>query len=281
MNVPMQTHSRPLLLKSGIALAILALSGAAAADTLSEDIVEARQESQIWTTFALNPHLRAADLKVSVNDGKATLSGKVEDGVSKDLAKQVALGVSGVKDVDNQIVVQPDYVAPVAAAERGYGEVIDDATITATVKSKLMWSKYTDGLKTEIETRRGKVTLSGTADSAPARDLAGRLAMNTRGVVAVDNRLTVTGAKPSVSTLVKSSAQDAGQGISDGWITTKVKSTLMYSNNVNSSNITVNTTGGVVTLSGKVSSAAEQALAVELAQNVRGVKAVQSAALVH
>src|SRR4249919_2677778 len=100
----MYTQSRKLLLASGIALAMAATSGATAASTASQDVTEARQESQIWTTYALSPYLRANDLKVSVHDGKATLTGKVEESVDKDLAKQIALGVPGVKDVDNQIV---------------------------------------------------------------------------------------------------------------------------------------------------------------------------------
>jgi osmotically-inducible protein OsmY len=53
----------------------------------------------------------------------------------------------------------------------------------------------------------------------------------------------------------------------------------MYSSNVNSSDISVSTDSGIVTLSGKVNSGAERALAVELAQNVRGVKSVDSKSL--
>lgn len=43
----MDTHSRKLLLASGIALAMAAISGVLAADTLSQDVIEARQETQI------------------------------------------------------------------------------------------------------------------------------------------------------------------------------------------------------------------------------------------
>lgn len=101
--------SRKVLLASSIALAIATASGAGAAETMSQEVTNARLETQIWTTYALNPYLRANDLKVSVLDGKATLSGTVDEGVEKDLAKQIALGVDGIKDVDNKIVVQADY----------------------------------------------------------------------------------------------------------------------------------------------------------------------------
>jgi len=270
-------QSRNLVLASSIALA-LAATGAIAGDTASQDVTNARQETQIWTTYALSPHLRANDLKVSVENGKATLTGKVEEDVNKDLAKQIALGVNGIKDVDNQIVVQADYAPPARSSSRGYGESVDDATITAAVKSKLVWSKHTDGFTTNVDTKSGKVTLNGTADSSASKELAGQLALNTRGVSSVDNRLAVEG-KKSVATDVKNSADKAGTGISDSWITTKVKSTYSYSTNVNGSDISVSTTNGVVTLTGKLDSGAERALAIELAKNVRGVKSVQSSGL--
>src|SRR4030095_3358106 len=192
--------SRKALLVSSIALAIAATSGGGAAGTAaSQDVTNARQETQIWTTYALNPYLRANDLKVAVVNGKATLSGTVDEGVEKDLAKQIALGVDGIKDVDNQIVVQADYTPSAKSSSRSYGESIDDATITSKVKSKLLWSTYTDGMTTDVDTKLGKVTLKGTADSSAAKELAGSLAANTAGVVAVDNKLTVKNAKPTES----------------------------------------------------------------------------------
>ncbi|MBC7984891.1 MAG: BON domain-containing protein [Candidatus Obscuribacterales bacterium] len=286
----MYTKSRNFLLASGIALA-LATSGAIAADTVSQEVTDARQETQIWTTYALSPHLRANDLKVSVQNGKATLSGTVAEGVNKDLAKQIALGVNGIKEVDNNIVVKSDYNPPArnANANRSYGETTDDATITAAVKSKLLWSRYADGLTTDVDTKMGKVTLKGTADSAAEKDLAKRLALNTRGVVSVDNQLVVDSAKATAARNAKmaenrtaenrTADKDDGNKVADSWITTKVKSTYGFSSNVDGSDITVNTNQGIVTLTGKVDSGVERALAIELAKNIKGVKSVQSKGL--
>lgn len=274
----MYAQPRKLILAAGIALALSAMSGMAAAATVSQEITDARQETQIWTTYALNPYLRALDLKVSVKNGKATLTGTVEEEVNKELAKEIALGVSGITAVDNQIVVQPEYT-PKPSPEPGYGERIEDASITAAVKSKLLWSRHAEGMTAKVETRRGRVTLSGTADSAAARDNAGRLAMGTRGVVSVNNQLVVDSGKPTAVDSAKSTASEVKGDIADSWITTKVKSTLLYSSNVAGSDIDVSTQGGIVTLSGKVSSGAERDLAVELAQNVRGVKSVDAKGL--
>jgi hyperosmotically inducible protein len=275
----MHMQFRKLMLASGIALAIGATSAAYAGDTVSQDVTDARQETQIWTTYALSPYLRAHDLKVSVHGGKATLSGTVEEDVNRDLAKQIALGVKGITDVDNQIVVKADYIPPKSSADRSFGEVVDDATITAAVKSKLLWSKNTDGMEIDVDTRAQRVTLKGKAASAESRDLAGRLATNTRGVHAVDNRLTVDASTRSMSAKTEDAAKAAGTEVTDGWITTKVKSTFLYSTNIDGTDISVETEHGIVTLKGNVDSGAERALAIELAQNVRGVKSVDSKGL--
>ena len=46
------------------------------------------------------------------DEGKATLTGNVAEDVNKDLAKQIALGVDGIKTVDNKIEVGPNYKPP-------------------------------------------------------------------------------------------------------------------------------------------------------------------------
>ena len=273
----MNIQFRKLIIGWSIVL-MMAISNIAFADA-SQDVTDARQEAQIWTTYALSPYLRASDLNVSVKSGKATLTGTVEEDVNKDLAKQIALGVKGITEVDNQIVVQADYVPPARSSDRTYGEVIDDATITAAVKSKLMWSKHTDGLVIDVDTTAGRVTLTGNAESGAAKDLAGRLALNTRGVTSVNNQLVVDSSKSTVTKDVKNSVKEAEHDIKDSWITAKVKSTYLYSTNVDGSAITVNTSNGVVTLNGKVHSGAERELAIELAKNVRGVKSVQAKSL--
>ena len=262
-------QSRNLILAAAIATAIAGTSAAFANAKPSQEAVEARQEAQIWTTYALSPYLRANDLKVAVHEGKATLTGVVAEDVNKDLAKQIALGVDGIKTVDNKIEVVADYKSPAQSADRSYGEMVDDATITSEVKSKLAWSRHADALSVNVDTMRGKVKLSGTAESAEAKELAGKLASNTRGVHSVNNQLVVEAGKPGA-------AAKAGTDIADGWITTKVKSTFMYSSNVDGSDIAVSTNDGIVTLTGKMDSGAERALAIELAQNVRGVKSVNS-----
>jgi len=242
----------------------------------AQSIADVRQETQIWTTFELNPYLRALDIKVFVRDGTATLTGFVTEGVHKELAKLIALGVSGIIQVDNQIFIESDYVAPVPPNERSYGEMIGDANITAAIKSKLMWSQYSNGLSTDVDTTWGKVTLTGTVDSDIARGLAGRLALNTHGVVSVVNQLEVSLGRAALEHNAAVAAHDKARDIADSWISTKIRSTFLYSSNINSHGIVVDTHEGVVTLIGKVGSIVERAFAIELAQHIRGVDTVIS-----
>jgi len=75
------------MIAAGIALWIAAASASTMAASVSQEVTEARQETQIWTTYALSPYLRANDIKVVVHDGSATLTGKVDEDVNKELAK--------------------------------------------------------------------------------------------------------------------------------------------------------------------------------------------------
>ena len=269
----MYKQLRTLALVSAIAMTLISVSGSAFADS-AQDITNARQESRISTSYALSPYLRAHDIMVVVDNGKATLTGKVDEDVNKDLAQQIALGVDGIKEVDNQLVVVGDYTPPARTEDRNFGDVVDDASITAAIKNKLLWSKYTSALTTDVDTKWGRVQLKGTANTANAKAYAGTLAMNTRGVRSVDNQLVVDANPPKEDT-------SAAQDVADGWITTKIKSTYMYSDRVDGSDIEVMTTDGHVTLRGKVASGVEHALAIQFAENVRGVKDVNSSGLTH
>ncbi len=186
------------------------------------------------------------------------------------------MGVNGIKDVDNKIDVRADYQP--TKSERRYGDQMDDLAISSTIKSKLLWSKYTNSQSIKVNTLDGKVTLEGNAETEEAKKLAGRLAKDTRGVRAVENKLVIN-KTPGITGMAKASTKEVGDVISDSWITTKVKSTLLYSSNVKGSDIEVTTNAGVVTLSGKLDTGVERALAVELAENVRGVKSVQAKTL--
>lgn len=271
-------HSyRNFMFASAILLTMSPTGPVLAADAVTTSMDDVRQESQIATSYALNPYLRANDLKVSVQKGKAILTGKVDEKVSKELASEIARGVSGITDVDNQIVVEPNYLPNFGRS--GFGDQIDDASISAAIRSKLQWNKDVDSVGTTVVTKGGRVTLSGTAASKVAKDNANRLAMNTRGVNSVNNQLVIQDKPMTKEQKDMQKTDDESHNISDSWITAKVKSSFMYSSNISGGDIDVSTNDGIVTLTGKVASGSERSLAIETAQNIRGVKSVKSSAL--
>ncbi|MDO9640578.1 MAG: BON domain-containing protein [Pseudotabrizicola sp.] len=101
----MPTYTRTSAFTSAITIAVAAMSSVVSADTSSQQIIDARRETQVWRAYAQSQYLRANTLEVSVLNGKATLTGRVEGQLNKYLAKLIALGVEGVVEVDNQIVV--------------------------------------------------------------------------------------------------------------------------------------------------------------------------------
>jgi osmotically-inducible protein OsmY len=74
-----------------------------------------------------------------------------------------------------------------------------------------------------------------------------------------------------------SAAQKTGDYIDDSELTTKVKAALLAEKNLKSLPISVESTNGVVTLSGSVVSSAQIDQAVDVAKHVKGVKDVHNA----
>jgi hyperosmotically inducible periplasmic protein len=71
------------------------------------------------------------------------------------------------------------------------GDKIDDAVITTSVKTELAKDASLSALKINVDTANGRVALKGRAPSNEAREHATTLAQNVKGVVSVDNQLTV------------------------------------------------------------------------------------------
>jgi len=171
---------------------------------------------------------------------------------------------------------------------RSVETAIDDATITGSVKSKLLADERTKGFDINVDTARGVVTLTGGADSQMAKSTAGSLAASATGVVRVKNQLKVATARSearqdantaTASGEVREALDESGDGIDDGWITTKVKSQLLADPGTKGLNITVDTHANVVHLGGMAATAASRELAISIARNTRGVRGVDATKL--
>ena len=124
--------------------------------------------------------------EVNTKDGIVTLQGKAANEAQKDLTTEYAKDIEGVKGVNNEMTV-----GKIVQKKRTAGQKIDDASITAQVKMTLLYHRSTSALNTSVKTKRGVVTLSGTAKSGAEMDLAAKFANDVNGVKSVNNRMTI------------------------------------------------------------------------------------------
>jgi hyperosmotically inducible protein len=71
------------------------------------------------------------------------------------------------------------------------GTNVDDATITASVKSKLVADRASNLTRVDVDTNNGTVYLNVTVDSAEQKSRAEQLAWQAQGVKSVVNNLQV------------------------------------------------------------------------------------------
>lgn len=174
------------------------------------------------------------------------------------------------------------------SAERSAGQVIDDATITASIKAKLLEDDRTEGFDINVDSVKGHVTLRGGADTSADRIAAADIARGTEGVVTVDNEITVAAAgtearqaanQATASGEVREAAEEAGDEMSDAWITSKIKASLVADTDIAGLAINVETEDKTVRLVGDVPTDAVRAEAVRIAEGTTGVVKVDATRL--
>jgi osmotically-inducible protein OsmY len=79
----------------------------------------------------------------------------------------------------------------VAGCGKTVGETIDDTTITTRVKTAMLNDPGVGGLRIDVDTYKGVVTLSGRVKSQAERDQAMALARKVDGVTDVKDALQV------------------------------------------------------------------------------------------
>lgn len=149
--------------------------------------------------------------------------------------------------------------------QKSAGETIDDATITASVKTALIEDSSTEARNINVDTRRGVVQLNGFVESAQGRQRAAKVAQGVSGVRSVENNLGLKGDDRS-----------AGRVIDDGTITGEVKLALANSPATQAHEIKVDTHKGIVQLGGWVNSKDSREEAGRLARAVAGVTSVEN-----
>jgi len=168
----------------GVASVDNKLSTKAEAATGSSDIWIARK---VKLALLFHSHVSYNATTVEAKDGTVTLKGEASSKAQKELTAEYAKDIDGVKDIKNEMTV----AAIPEPAERTASQKIDDASITAQVKTALSTHKSTSALNTKVQTRMGEVTLTGIARNPAEKALVGKLVSDIQGVSGVSNQMTI------------------------------------------------------------------------------------------
>jgi hyperosmotically inducible periplasmic protein len=153
----------------------------------------ATEKSDIWIgrkaklalLFHRNVSVRATT--IAVQDGVVTLTGEAASEAQKALTAEYVQDIDGVVEVKNEMTV----AATPAPEVRTASEKLDDASVTAQVKTALQSHRSTSAIKADVKTRNGEVTLTGVAKNAAEKALVTKLVRDIRGVTDVRNRMTI------------------------------------------------------------------------------------------
>jgi osmotically-inducible protein OsmY len=214
---------------------LLCASGPPIAAASPEQSVADRIEQRVRADASL----KTQDIKVSVDDGVATLTGTVATRAQKARAARLAR-VKGITRVDNQLDIK-------AASSK---------TVAAKAAEKVDRAKDTVKDVGTTSARTGKA-IGGTA-----KETGGEIGS------------TVKDSAKRVGEKTKDGLSRAGEEINDGWITARVKSKLRGEELLKDADVKVEASNHVVTLRGRVSSQAARARAIGLARETDGVSRV-------
>ena len=155
----------------------------------------------VKSKLAADDTVKATDINVNTSNGVVTLKGEVPSAAAKTRALELAKATDGVRDVVDAIVVTPAATPTTGAtdearrkagdATRETSNVMGDAGITAAIKTKMLTDSTVSGLKIDIDTTDGVVTLKGDVASAVEQKRAIEIAKGTDGVKSVKDQLKI------------------------------------------------------------------------------------------
>ncbi|HZD59222.1 MAG TPA: BON domain-containing protein, partial [Anaerolineae bacterium] len=192
-------------------------------------------------------------IRVSADEtGVVVLDGQVDTYNEKLLAEDITGRVRGVKDVVNSISVVP----PIAKS---------DEEITEDVRKNLELDAWVDETRISTETIDGVVFLRGTVNSRVEKQEAENDARWIAGVIDVVNHLTV---KPEMK-------------IADAEVARDVRAALLKNTRLDLTEMNVDVSDGIVTLTGEVPNFTQKRIAEYVAFSVPGVVDVLNELHVH
>jgi osmotically-inducible protein OsmY len=203
-------------------------------------------ESDIRDELDYDPQLDASRIIVKADDGRVTLSGAVRTYPEVGLAARDARYVSGVKAIDNQLVVGL------------VGEAIADADIAAAAQEALDHDRIVPHGSVEFSVANGWVTLTGEVRHHFQRQAAHHAVGRVPGVLGVTDQLTLTD---------EPIAPDVAE---------RIKKAFQRNAIIDDSVIQVTNRGRTICLDGVVNSWAAMDTAVDTAWSAPGVNEVEN-----
>jgi hyperosmotically inducible periplasmic protein len=156
------------------------------------------------STIYRRPRMRLAALALATlplfaacnnTDSSKTAGQKLDTAVAK--SEQAAADIKDATkaSVDSAAAVLRDGAAQAKAATQNARDNFsangEDAAITASVTAGLVKDPDLSALKIDVDTKQGVVSLYGPASSEAARSRATEIARSVKGVLSVNNQLTV------------------------------------------------------------------------------------------
>lgn len=227
--------------------------------SIKESTQDAATTSRVRTALLLSKHVSPFDIKVQTIQGEVTLDGQVPSEQVKNVAGAIAQDTSSVKQVHNNLGVNP-------GIERNpdrehLGERVADLEIQTLVTDAL--SKNADLAEKHIATqvKSRTVALTGMVQTTNQKYTAEQIAWQVPGVQGLTNNLSVSDAQATPES-------------ADDKLARRVEFELYSTKALPLKNVQIHAANGVVTLTGTVSSRAEKLLAEKTAKSVEGVRSV-------
>ena len=229
----------------------------AAWSSIKESSEDTATTTKVRTALKLSKHVSPFDIDVKTKQGAVNLSGQVPSEEVKAMAGVIAQDTSGVKELHNNLVVDPG-TRPNPEASR-LTERVADLEIKSIVEDTLRKNPELKDRPIELVVRERKVSLNGVVDTESQKNLAQQIAWGVQGVVAVANNLSVT-------TPTNAAPEDK--------LAKRVEFELYSTKAFSLNTLQIHSLDGTVTLAGSVSTRAEKLLAEKITQTVSGVKKV-------
>jgi len=154
------------------------------------------QQGFIEGSIRSNPHLREFEIEVVIEDDHLALEGSVDSTSARALAEQIAINVSKVARVDNRLkIVKPATLASRRESQQHEWDKtrLANVPINNKVMSRILGHAQTRTLNIEAQTHNRVVTVRGTVNNGPEKELVYWLVKNTDGVLHVVDMVEVAG----------------------------------------------------------------------------------------